>query len=295
MTTTMVHGISRHSRYGESICGAFKKTADTVEHEVTSDLTRVNCPKCIPTVALELAGMLGAEIEGEEGAGGLVRYGYARGPFSEEGPAIYEDREQAAVSFLRRVFGNLAVFLKQAPDDRQQLLERIERLERDAMTRLYRREVGEGLLERLPRKRFGLLIMMDLDGLKALNTRGGHAEGDQAIQQMASAICGTLRAGDIGVRWGGDEFVIGLWLDGLGDPDDLGERMVERIRARLHASNDRLNFTAAWAVYTHQGSSYGCGLLTAVQTCSQSIIAQKEAARARREYRRTEGGLQWNT
>lgn len=293
MTTTIHRLKIRLSTRSEAVCGASSGPA-TSEGEITTDLTRVNCPKCMPVVANELAELMGGTIDSEETGGG-VRFGYAGGPFGQEGPMMFESHEEAALGFLRRTFGSLAIFLKQAPDDRQQLLDRIERLERDAMTRLYRREVGEDLLERLPRKRFGLLIMMDLDNLKTLNTRGGHAEGDQAIRQMASAICGTLRAGDIGIRWGGDEFVVGLWLDGLGDPDDLGERMVERVRARLRASNDRLAFTAAWSVYTHQGSSYGCGLLTAVQTCSQSIIAQKEAARARQEYRRTGGGLQWNT
>jgi len=289
MTTTIIHRLRlRLSTRSEAVCGASSGTA-TSEGEITADLTRVNCPKCMPFVTNELAELMGATFDSEETSEG-IRFGYAGGPFGQDSPMMYQSHEEAALGFLRRAFGSLAIFLKQAPDDRQQLLERIERLERDAMTRLYRREVGEDLLERLPRKRFGLLIMMDLDGLKALNTRGGHAEGDQAIQQMASAICGALRAGDIGVRWGGDEFVIGLWLDGLGDPDDLGERMVDRIRTRLHFINDRLSFTAAWAVYTHQGSSYGCGLLTAVQTCSQSIIAQKEATRARAESRRTGGG-----
>lgn len=279
-TTATVHRLKYRLRNRlEAVCGASSGESIT-EGEITADLVRVNCPRCVPSVALELAEMLGAHLEEEVTSEDRDRlFGYSGGPFAEEGPSIFKSKEDAGLGFLRRLYGGLGVFLRQAPDDRDLLLAQLEELKRDAMTRLFRREVGEYMLERLPRKRFALAILIDLDGLKALNTRGGHAEGDQAIRQLATAIGGALRAGDVGVRWGGDEFVLGLPIGETCDPDALGESVVERIREQLRLSNDRLSFTAAWAVYTHTGTPYGQGIAAAVQMTSESVIAQKAAAR----------------
>jgi diguanylate cyclase (GGDEF)-like protein len=52
------------------------------------------------------------------------------------------------------------------------------------------------------------LLLIDLDGLKAINDRLGHLAGDEALQRVAHAICRQLRASDLGARWGGDEFAL---------------------------------------------------------------------------------------
>jgi diguanylate cyclase (GGDEF)-like protein len=52
------------------------------------------------------------------------------------------------------------------------------------------------------------LVMLDLDGLKALNDRLGHQAGDERIQALADAILASVRATDVGYRIGGDEFAV---------------------------------------------------------------------------------------
>lgn len=56
-------------------------------------------------------------------------------------------------------------------------------------------------------RRFGLL-MMDLDGLKAINDRFGHFHGDQVLKAVAHVIKNGVRRIDTAARYGGDEFVI---------------------------------------------------------------------------------------
>ena len=51
------------------------------------------------------------------------------------------------------------------------------------------------------------LIYWDLDGLKALNDREGHAVGDQALKSLAQALRNLSRRRDVAFRIGGDEFV----------------------------------------------------------------------------------------
>jgi diguanylate cyclase (GGDEF)-like protein len=52
------------------------------------------------------------------------------------------------------------------------------------------------------------LVMLDLDGLKAINDQLGHQAGDERIQGLADAIRDSRRATDVGYRIGGDEFAV---------------------------------------------------------------------------------------
>jgi len=52
------------------------------------------------------------------------------------------------------------------------------------------------------------LLLVDLDRLKDINDRHGHADGDRALQLVAEALRRTCRATDLAARYGGDEFVI---------------------------------------------------------------------------------------
>ena len=54
----------------------------------------------------------------------------------------------------------------------------------------------------------GVVVVVDLDDLKLLNDRYGHAAGDAALQGLAEALRTCLESDDLLFRWGGDEFVL---------------------------------------------------------------------------------------
>lgn len=81
-----------------------------------------------------------------------------------------------------------------------------------------------------------VLYYVDLDGLKAINDRHGHAEGDAAIKAAARAIRATFRETDHAGRLGGDEFVA-LALDN--EEGHVGA-LLERLRANAEAEDRAL-------------------------------------------------------
>ena len=83
--------------------------------------------------------------------------------------------------------------------------------ETDPLTGCFNRRVFRELVDGLRAGRegpLGAVLMLDMDDLKDINDRQGHAAGDEAIRRAAEAIRGHTRATDIVVRWGGDEFVV---------------------------------------------------------------------------------------
>jgi len=54
----------------------------------------------------------------------------------------------------------------------------------------------------------GTVVLADLDNLKLVNDRFGHAAGDQLLRRCADGLRATLRPSDKLYRWGGDEFLL---------------------------------------------------------------------------------------
>src|SRR5215204_4977094 len=87
---------------------------------------------------------------------------------------------------------------------------------RDHLTGTYnRRAAEERLAEDVKRAERGggalSLTLLDLDQLKPINDAHGHRAGDACVVHFAEVLNRNLRAGDWVARWGGDEFVVGLW------------------------------------------------------------------------------------
>jgi diguanylate cyclase (GGDEF)-like protein len=73
------------------------------------------------------------------------------------------------------------------------------------------------------------IVSADLDGLKAINDRDGHAAGDQAIRAAGELLRRSARASDRVARIGGDEFLILMpHTDATG-----AERYMSRVRAGM--------------------------------------------------------------
>lgn len=80
------------------------------------------------------------------------------------------------------------------------------------------------------------IVMFDIDHFKSINDQHGHAEGDQALREVARCTRETLRAHDVAGRIGGDEFALLL-------PDTTVKEalaVARRVAARLDEARPAL-------------------------------------------------------
>ncbi|MBR6293015.1 MAG: GGDEF domain-containing protein [Lachnospiraceae bacterium] len=81
---------------------------------------------------------------------------------------------------------------------------------RDSLTDLLNRFGYAAYAGHFFEKNFGrvYIVYIDLDDLKKINDKYGHAMGDVALKGIAAAICSAFADTDIRVRMGGDEFLV---------------------------------------------------------------------------------------
>ncbi len=119
--------------------------------------------------------------------------------------------------------------------DRQRVLEELRTLSlSDELTGLYNRRgffiLAEQQIKIAARTRRGmLLVSADLDGLKGINDRFGHHEGDRALVDAAQILRQSFRESDIISRIGGDEFVVLVTEKPEINPDVLFRRLKENL------------------------------------------------------------------
>jgi diguanylate cyclase (GGDEF)-like protein len=108
----------------------------------------------------------------------------------------------------------------------------------DPLTGLHNRRFGEQRLEeelaRSERNGDPLAVLLfDLDYFKEINDQFGHAAGDGALKEFSRRLKRAIRACDVPVRIGGDEFLVIL-------PECPREK-VDKILARIGMPEIRLN------------------------------------------------------
>jgi diguanylate cyclase (GGDEF)-like protein len=82
------------------------------------------------------------------------------------------------------------------------------------------------------------VLMIDLDGFKAINDAHGHADGDRVLRNVAAGLRLAVRANDIVARYGGDEFVVLMPDTDLTAAHLVAERVVAGVRGQRHQLAD---------------------------------------------------------
>jgi diguanylate cyclase (GGDEF)-like protein len=118
---------------------------------------------------------------------------------------------------------------------------------RDVLTGLYNRAFFEREMARLGAADLWpvSIIVLDVDGLKLVNDRQGHAAGDELLRLAAHALRSAFRGEDMLSRIGGDEFAVILpQMDRRGMT-----KSIERVRRCLDEINgEQTDFHVALSI-----------------------------------------------
>jgi two-component system cell cycle response regulator len=112
----------------------------------------------------------------------------------------------------------------------------------DQLTGLHNRRYMETQLEALVRRAVlggsapVALLVIDIDHFKKINDSFGHGVGDEVLREFAVRLASNVRAIDLPVRFGGEEFVVVMPETELVD----AHRIAERIRLHVAGSPFRV-------------------------------------------------------
>ncbi|GGD06755.1 diguanylate cyclase [Halopseudomonas salina] len=118
------------------------------------------------------------------------------------------------------------------------------------------------------------LVLIDLDGFKAINDELGHDVGDQVLVGIASRLSGCARQTDLVARLGGDEFI--LISEGIADQEDAlqqGQRLLDVMSMPLELEG----------VSVSVGASVGISLSNGVEPDIETLMRQADQAMYQRK------------
>lgn len=151
----------------------------------------------------------------------------------------------------------------------------------DSLTGLYSRAFMETELQRLQKSReFPVsIIMSDVDKLKVINDRYGHAVGDEMLRRAASVIRNAFRAEDIIARMGGDEFAVVLPATDAAAAEQAIERIERAIVKESRAAiGPKLKISFGYATGAQNES-----LEQVLRKADQNMYHQKQVNNLREE------------
>ncbi len=96
------------------------------------------------------------------------------------------------------------------------------------------------------------VLMVDLDGFKAVNDKLGHFAGDQLLCQVASRIQRSVRKTDTVARIGGDEFVVLLPdLDSPEQSESIAQKIIGAVSESIDIESTLVSVTVSVGVCTY--------------------------------------------
>lgn len=133
----------------------------------------------------------------------------------------------------------------------------------DSLTGLYNRRGFHNRMDELFSKPqtlgYGVVIMLDADGLKRINDMHGHSVGDEYLKKIGLISRGAKGPGTVAARLGGDEFIIFLYgFESLESIEEACEALKARRGERFTAisGDESIEFSVGCALYPDDGRNY---------------------------------------
>lgn len=141
------------------------------------------------------------------------------------------DGKPSVIEMAKRLSGDSLVYLNGHEELAERLARNNSEIYLDALTGAYNRRYFEEYLKNAEVS--AGVVMIDLDDFKLYNDTCGHDAGDAVLRTVVDTIRRCIRATDILVRYGGDEFL--LIMPGI--TEDRFTQQLRYIKRRIHKAD----------------------------------------------------------
>jgi len=120
------------------------------------------------------------------------------------------------------------------------------------------------------------IIYIDIDDMKSINDRFGHAAGDEVLQAVARTLIGNVRSSDVVGRLGGDEFgVILAHADRLAAEEKASSLSKLIADIQIGPTESELRVAATYGVQTLGAAEDAAAVL---ESADRAMYARKRKA-----------------
>ncbi|HOJ88843.1 MAG TPA: diguanylate cyclase [Pseudothermotoga sp.] len=153
-----------------------------------------------------------------------------------------------------------------------------DKARQDPLTGLANRNTLEELVDNFPQlgDEFSV-IMMDIDGFKAINDTYGHLVGDSVLVRFAEILRNSVRRDTFIIRYGGDEFLLIMPQT----TREVAKNLIERLRKEVQKPfkigqiDIQMSFCAGIAAFPEDGRN----LKELIHRADQALYAAKMAGK----------------
>ena len=168
-----------------------------------------------------------------------------------------------AVACIVAVLGRMTLVFS---ENMSMLASSREDADTDSLTGLWNRRK---LVADLEQERYGVLVLLDLDGFKSYNDTYGHVAGDALLDRLGH---GLAAVGAAAYRMGGDEFCV------LGGHDVDGAALAAEAASALHERGEGFEITCSYGFVTLPQEARDAS--SALRLADRRMYAQKQVRRA---------------
>jgi diguanylate cyclase (GGDEF)-like protein len=124
------------------------------------------------------------------------------------------------------------------------------------------------------------IVMLDIDNFKLLNDTMGHKEGDSVLSFVGQMLRESLRSTDVGIRLGGDEFMLIMLGTSAREASETAERFVKLFgqRAKSFRLAKPMSLSAGVSSLNGDGPSTATDL---IERADEALYRAKEAGKGR--------------
>jgi diguanylate cyclase (GGDEF)-like protein len=122
-------------------------------------------------------------------------------------------------------------------------------------------------------------MILDLDHFRQINEQYGHDSGDKVLSRLGELLKQNFRSEDVVARWGGEEFVLGLYGITQADGAKRLGVVLENLRQEQFVSFNGSSFQVTFSAGVVQYPQHGVDVQTLYHAGDQVLYQAKSAGR----------------